>query len=234
MVDQNTKQIYGFIIAASMEGRVAYVVSADEILQDITSKLGQECARGLSLSRESSVSSYATSDKRSQAAINLLPGKTADVSSKDINVGATPLLWAAINGHATVVKLLLENGADIESKDTVYGRTPISWAAVNGHTAIVRLLLDLGADIEAKDQAYSPTPLSLAVMNGHVAIAKMLLEERANIESVASLHNQGDAGSGSPSPADPIVHKPKPPNHLCPAPRPSPQSEPMTIPPRRR
>lgn len=40
VIDQNTKQIYGFIVAASMEGRVAYVVSADEILQGITSKLG--------------------------------------------------------------------------------------------------------------------------------------------------------------------------------------------------
>ncbi|KAH6981247.1 hypothetical protein BKA56DRAFT_673662 [Ilyonectria sp. MPI-CAGE-AT-0026] len=46
VIDQNTKQIYGFIVAASIEGRVAYIASADEILQNITAELGKECGRG--------------------------------------------------------------------------------------------------------------------------------------------------------------------------------------------
>lgn len=84
--------MYGFIVAVSMERRVACVVCGDEILQDITSKLGQDCARGLPLSRESSLLSYVTGDKRSQAATNILPGKTAHDSLKDITVRTTPLL----------------------------------------------------------------------------------------------------------------------------------------------
>jgi ankyrin repeat protein len=39
---------------------------------------------------------------------------------------------AAENGHAAVVKLLLEKGAELETKDD-YDRTPLLWAAKNGH-----------------------------------------------------------------------------------------------------
>jgi ankyrin repeat protein len=54
--------------------------------------------------------------------------------------GRTPLSWAAENGHAAVVKLLMETGrVDLESKDTS-GLTPLSWAAQYGHAAVVKLL----------------------------------------------------------------------------------------------
>lgn len=42
VIDQDSNKIYGFIVAASVEGRVAYMVSADEILQDMSIKLGKE------------------------------------------------------------------------------------------------------------------------------------------------------------------------------------------------
>lgn len=40
VVDRNTNQICGFVVAASVEGRVAYIVSADEIVQNAASRLG--------------------------------------------------------------------------------------------------------------------------------------------------------------------------------------------------
>jgi ankyrin repeat domain-containing protein 50 len=52
-----------------------------------------------------------------------------------------PLLWAAGNGHKTVVKLLFETGkVDLDSKDSWSGRTPLWWAAGNGHETVVKLL----------------------------------------------------------------------------------------------
>jgi hypothetical protein len=51
-----------------------------------------------------------------------------------------PLLLAAINGHETVVRLLLETGkVDVDLKDR-RGRTPLNWAAMNKHEAVVKLL----------------------------------------------------------------------------------------------
>ncbi|KAF5004764.1 hypothetical protein FDECE_8754 [Fusarium decemcellulare] len=52
VINQNTHQIYGFIVAASVEGRVAYISSADEIHNDITSKLNPGCSEFLPTSPE--------------------------------------------------------------------------------------------------------------------------------------------------------------------------------------
>ena len=70
--------------------------------------------------------------------------------------GHTPLLRAVMNGHETVVKLLLvTDGVDPNSKDTEYGRTPLSWAAGNGHEAVVKLLLATdGVDPNSKDERW--------------------------------------------------------------------------------
>lgn len=43
-----------------------------------------------------------------------------------------PLLFAAMNGHEAIIKLLLEKGAEFDSKDN-NGRAPLSFAAGNGH-----------------------------------------------------------------------------------------------------
>ena len=58
------------------------------------------------------------------------------------NNGATPIYWAAVNGHTEIVKILvpLTDNPNAPNKD---GKTPIYWAAKHGHTEIVKILAPL-------------------------------------------------------------------------------------------
>jgi hypothetical protein len=74
----------------------------------------------------------------------LIEAKSAD--------GSTALHWAALQGHANVVKILLDRNARIEAK-TTRGWTALHYAAPVGHTDIVKILLDRKADmIDVKDE----------------------------------------------------------------------------------
>ena len=63
--------------------------------------------------------------------------------------GATPLHYAALNGHRQIVQLLLERGADINSTDSQSGATPTGWA--------IEYLREMGGylAIELNDFAYA-------------------------------------------------------------------------------
>lgn len=74
----------------------------------------------------------------------------ADINSKYLRFGQTPLFLAAKKGHGAVVKILLEANANIESEDS-YDQTPLMLAAENGHEAVVKLLLEAKADANSKD-----------------------------------------------------------------------------------
>jgi len=97
-----------------------------------------------------------------------------DINGVD-ETGATPLLWAAMNGHEVVVELLLGWKEADPSRPGGGRRTPISWAAGNGHAAVVWLLLGRkdvdpnGVDIADK------TPILWASENGHERAMRLLL-----------------------------------------------------------
>ena len=73
--------------------------------------------------------------------------KGADVNK----TGWTPLHYAASNGHAAVVKLLLENHAYIDA-ESPNSSTPLMMASMYGNPETVQLLLDEGADPLLKNQ----------------------------------------------------------------------------------
>jgi ankyrin repeat protein len=54
-------------------------------------------------------------------------------------VGGTPLMWAAVYGHADVVRILLDSGADSRLKDED-GVTASAWALKNGRDDLAQLL----------------------------------------------------------------------------------------------
>lgn len=70
----------------------------------------------------------------------------ANVNAKD-EYNNTSLNWAALWGHAEIVKRLLEAGADIENKGSGGGLTPLANAASRDHYEVAKILLDHGARV---------------------------------------------------------------------------------------
>ena len=93
--------------------------------------------------------------------------------------GSTPLYWAATNGHADVVKLLLDAGVDLNKAD-IDGETPLYWASVKDHQDVVKMLLDAGADPDMANNKDEKTPLYQAAESGLEEVVKLLLHAGAN------------------------------------------------------
>ncbi|KAF3271856.1 hypothetical protein TWF128_000384 [Orbilia oligospora] len=119
--------------------------------------------------------------------MTVMVAEGADIEAKD-EEGGTPLLWAALNGHKAVVRLLVDNGADLEAKDGINERTPLCWAALNGHDAVVKLLIDEGADLGAKDHFCNDTPLHLAASGGHEAVVRLLVDKGADLKATDHIY----------------------------------------------
>ena len=75
--------------------------------------------------------------------------------------GRNGIHMAAGNGHAQIVKLLVDAGADAAAENAE-GSTPLHWACLNGHVDIVEFLLDKGAKLSACNKA-GRTPFDEAI-----------------------------------------------------------------------
>ena len=112
----------------------------------------------------------------------------------------TPLHWAAQEGHAPIVKLLLENKADVHAKG-FRQETPLVKAI--RHPAVVKLLLDAGADANIPVNVMGAPPdytlLDMAAHGGHVESAKLLLAHGVDTKlrtdsGFTALHSAAFAG----------------------------------------
>ena len=74
------------------------------------------------------ISIYETADDGNFEAIQQHIAAGADVNTKNIR-GATPLHYAAANGHKKTAALILANGASVNAKD-VDGTTPLDYAKI--------------------------------------------------------------------------------------------------------
>jgi ankyrin repeat protein len=90
--------------------------------------------------------------------------------------GANPVIAAAIGGHRTSLKRLLEHGADIEARTTA-GWTPLMYAALYGHIPLSHFLLEHGCNVKCRTNA-GGTPAMMAVnsLNGDVRGLEVLLK----------------------------------------------------------
>ncbi|KAL6799179.1 ankyrin repeat-containing domain protein [Trichoderma sp. SZMC 28013] len=121
--------------------------------------------------------------------------------------GWTPMHWASLGGHGTIVKLLLENDAHPDGWEEKW--TPLKLAVENDHTVVMKLLLEGGANPNDRDLDdylehasktgnidmakllfrwcdYQPNRrylLHIATQRGHEAMMTLLLDEGFDLES---------------------------------------------------
>ncbi|KAJ7613186.1 ankyrin repeat-containing domain protein [Roridomyces roridus] len=96
--------------------------------------------------------------------------------------GGEALLYAADFGHVEVARLLINSGSNPNLSQRLYG-TALQSASRRGHTDVVRVLLAGGADINAPGGTYGGTALQEAADHDHVEITRLLLEQGADINA---------------------------------------------------
>ena len=100
---------------------------------------------------------------------------------------ATPLHYASLGGHATVVALLLGAGADADAVDSS-GVTPLHAAALaptpEAALSVGRVLVAAGAGVDAADED-GDACLAAACRWGRASLAAALLDAGADVDAVS-------------------------------------------------
>jgi ankyrin repeat protein len=94
----------------------------------------------------------------------------------------TPLIKAAREGRAAIVRFLLEKGAKVNAASSDGGELPLSQAASRGYDDVVEILLRAGADAKAKNKD-GYTAFFFAASEGHLDVADMLLAAGADVNA---------------------------------------------------
>jgi hypothetical protein len=89
-----------------------------------------------------------------------------------VDMGFTPLFFAATNGRSAVVAWLLEQRADVTAQ-CVGRRTALHWASRNGHMEVVQMLIAAKAPLDVRDRS-DRTPLGVAVDKNQADVVALL------------------------------------------------------------
>lgn len=100
------------------------------------------------------------------------PIRACNVDHAD-KMGLTSLMWAAMYGHDSVVRRLIDAGAAINHANA-RGQTSLSWACANGHEAVVVALCEARADVHGRD-IEGMTPVDCARRRSRHGVVDILL-----------------------------------------------------------
>jgi ankyrin repeat protein len=121
-----------------------------------------------------------------------LIGLGLDVNAPDHREGRLPVDAAASNGHADVVRYLLDNGSQLDTSSET--RNPLIGAIMGRSVEVVRLLLERGIDATVKYGPKTATGFALwqgqreiasviayHIAGGDAAMAEAILEEEGRV-----------------------------------------------------
>jgi ankyrin repeat protein len=121
------------------------------------------------------------------------------VDTRD-NCGRTPLMWAALNGHEDMCKLLIANKASVGVYEAD-GLNPLIFAILDGNKDVCKLLIANKASVEVEFSGRW-VPLHYAACHGHKDVCRLLIENKASIDAksrigetplhIAALHGRKD------------------------------------------
>uniref|UniRef100_A0A8C8BG79 Uncharacterized protein n=1 Tax=Otus sunia TaxID=257818 RepID=A0A8C8BG79_9STRI len=106
--------------------------------------------------------------------------KRVDIDRQD-KEKRTPLHLACANGHADVVRFLVQENCQLNLADN-FKRSPLMTAVQCQQEECVAILLECGADPNLAD-ADGNTALHLAVLSANIAITELLLEHHASTDA---------------------------------------------------
>jgi len=137
-----------------------------------------DCVSGSEIKLKCSILIEAVAANHSKSVKKLIKSR-ADVNTRTVPNGFTPLHFASACGHEKIVRLLLDNGAQINSRNDT-GKTPLIVAATHGHADIVKILLKNGADVNMQTKD-GTTAIFMASFTDHKDIVELLIKGGANI-----------------------------------------------------
>src|ERR1051325_4726910 len=112
-------------------------------------------------------------------AVKALLKTGADVNAAQGD-GMTALHWAAANGDAAMVQMLLSAGANIRATTRLGAVTPLHRASQAGHSQVVAALIAAGADSNVATST-GATALMYAARSGNADTVTTLIETGADV-----------------------------------------------------
>lgn len=178
---------YGFTMWDHLKFETAVNVKGRDVMEHISSTL--EGARDAKQAQIAGQPVMNATEKGDLDGVKQAIAAGADVNAVYPHVntfsdGHTPLLVAARDNHAEIVKELLANGANVRVVDWVFKGSPIHKATYNGRPDILKMLMehpDIDLDVQGPINGYSP--LHDALWHGYTECAEMLIFAGARLDT---------------------------------------------------
>ena len=122
------------------------------------------------------------------AAVRALLKQGSDVNAAQGD-GMTALHWAAQQGNAELVSMLLSAGANVRATTRLGGYTPLHLASQGGHATAVAALIAAGAAADGRTST-GASPLMLAAKSGNADTVTRLIENGSDINAAETANGQ--------------------------------------------